>query len=656
MELFKLFGSIMVDNKKANQSIQKTDSLASKLSKGLGKGVKTAAKWGAGLAAGAAAGGTALFGVAKKAADTGDRIDKMSQKMSLSRKGFQEWEYVLSQNGMEIESLRGGMKKLTKSLDDAKTGSKGAVEAFGRIGLSVDEIKNMNPEQAFEATVKALQSMPEGAEKAALANELLGKSGAELMPLLNGSAESVERLKQQARDMGLVLSDEAVDASAKFTDTLDDIKRSLGAIVSKIGVSVMPIMQKALDWVMAHMPEIQAVMSTVFKTIKKVVETVVDVFNKYLLPVFQSIYDWVQENWPTIKQIISDAMDGAKLALDKLIEVGGKVVDAMQPIFDFFKDVVIYVTNFKDETNLTIPVLAGLTAGFVAFKTAMTISTLIDSVKKSLLAFKTATEGQTVAQGLLNAVMNMNPFVKIAILIGALVTAGVMLYKNWDTVVAKAKALMGKLGVIWDGIKVKVSEVWDGVKSKISNVVNGIKNTVTNVFNGLKTTVTNIWNGIKLAIMTPINAAKNVVRNAINSIKNMFNFKFKWPKLPMPHFSISGSMNPLKWLKEGVPKISVDWYAKGGIFSKPTLFDTASGIKGVGEKGPEAVAPISKLQQMLDWNSTDTSNIESKLDKIIDILSLILGKDLSIYLEGKKMSKELAPLINRELEVIKQRG
>ena len=94
MELFKLFGSVMVDNKKANQSIQKTDSLASKLSKGLGKGIKTAAKWGAGIAAGAVAGGAALFGMTTKAAESTDRIDKLSQKIGISRKGFQEWVII----------------------------------------------------------------------------------------------------------------------------------------------------------------------------------------------------------------------------------------------------------------------------------------------------------------------------------------------------------------------------------------------------------------------------------------------------------------------------------------------------------------------------------------------------------------------------------
>ena len=147
MELFKLFGSIMVDNKAANDSISKSEGLASKLGKGLSSGIKTAAKWGVALTGAAAAGGTALFGMAKNAADTGDRIDKLSQKIGMSRQGFQEWEYILSQNGTSIEVLQGGMKKLNKTMDDAKNGSKGAAESFARVGLSIDDIKNIPSSQ-----------------------------------------------------------------------------------------------------------------------------------------------------------------------------------------------------------------------------------------------------------------------------------------------------------------------------------------------------------------------------------------------------------------------------------------------------------------------------------------------------------------------------
>lgn len=622
MELFKLFGSVMVDNSKANQSMQKTVSIASRLGKGLGNGIKTAAKWGAGIAAGASVGGAALFGMAKKAADTGDRIDKLSQKIGLSRTGFQEWEYILSQNGASIEVLQGGMKKLNKTLDDAKSGSATAVEAFSRVGLSIDDIQNMNPEQAFEATVKALQAMPEGAEKAALANELLGRSGSELMPLLNGSAESVEELRKQAHDMGIVLSDDAVAASAKFTDTMDNVKRTLGAVTAKIGVSVMPVIQKALDWVMDYMPQIQAVMSTVFNAIKVSVETVVDVFSTYLMPVIEYVYNWIVNNWDKISTVFQTVFDNIKVAIDFV----KNIIETY--LIPAFKKVVDWVVNNWDKIrDVIMSVFDSVKSVIEAFVTVVTF--IWDNFGKNIIKYI-----QIAFNTVKNVVMSV-----LNIIQGIIKTVTSIIKGNWKGV--------------WDGIKQIFSGVWNGIKGIVTNSLNFLKNTISTVWNGIKIVTASVWNGIKLAIMTPINAAKNVVKGAIDSIKNMFNFKFKWPKLPMPHFSISGSMNPLKWLKEGVPKISVDWYAKGGIFSKPTIFDTATGFKGVGEKGPEVVAPISKLQEMIDWN-TGISNEQA--NTIISLLTAILAKSSDIILNGKSLSKEIAPNINKELKLIEMRG
>lgn len=113
--------------------------------------------------------------------------------------------------------------------------------------------------------------------------------------------------------------------------------------------------------------------------------------------------------------------------------------------------------------------------------------------------------------------------------------------------------------------------------------------------NGISGTVSSIWQSIRSTISNAINGARDAVSSAINAIKNLFNFQFKWPHIPLPHFSISGSANPLDWLKGGLPKIGVEWYAKGGILTKPTAF----GLNGNqfmvgGEVGREAVLPLNR--------------------------------------------------------------
>ncbi len=274
MKIFELFGSIMVDNDKANKSISKTESKAKQMAKSLGGGIKTAAKWSGAIVGGAAAVGGAMLAAGSKFADTTDRIDKLSQKLGMSRKGFQEWDYILSQSGTNIEQLKGGMKKLTVSFDDLKSGGKISTEAFARLGLTLDDLKGKTQEEIFETTVKALQGVTDESERAAIANDLLGKSGQELAPLLNAGAGSIENMKKQAGDLGLIIGDDAIDAGVKFTDTLDQVKRTLKGLAIILMSGLMPILQKALEFVQQQMPLIQDILKNVFSTLSTILSSV----------------------------------------------------------------------------------------------------------------------------------------------------------------------------------------------------------------------------------------------------------------------------------------------------------------------------------------------------------------------------------------------
>ena len=195
--------------------------------------------------------------------------------------------------------------------------------------------------------------------------------------------------------------------------------------------------------------------------------------------------------------------------------------------------------------------------------------------------------------------------------IAAAIAIGVLLYKNWDKI--KAKAIQIKTAVVnafntmkqnvanaFNAIKQTASKVWNGIKSTISGVVGGIKNKVSSAFNAVKNVVTrtwsaiksatsSAWNAVKNAIMKPINSAVNLVRGAVNKIKSAFKFKISFPKFKLPHFSISGKfkLNP-----PSVPHFSVKWYDEGGIFDSPTVI-------GVGEKRPEFVGALDDLRKIV---------------------------------------------------------
>ena len=118
MNIFTLVGSILVDSNQASESIGKTEEKAGGLAQKLGGVIGTAGKVGLAMGGAAVAGGAALMGIATNAAQTTDRIDKLSQKIGMGKESFQEWDYVLSQNGINIDVLQGGMKTLVNKFDD----------------------------------------------------------------------------------------------------------------------------------------------------------------------------------------------------------------------------------------------------------------------------------------------------------------------------------------------------------------------------------------------------------------------------------------------------------------------------------------------------------------------------------------------------------
>jgi len=157
---------------------------------------------------------------------------------------------------------------------------------------------------------------------------------------------------------------------------------------------------------------------------------------------------------------------------------------------------------------------------------------------------------------------------------------------------------------VWEGIKNVTSSLWNGIQSIINGVlnlirslvstqINVIKDVISGAWNAIKSVTSSIWNGIKSAIETPINAARNTVKGAIDAIAGFFrNLKIseiKIPHIKLPHFEITGkfSLNPPQ-----IPKLGVNWYASGGIFSSPSVI-------GVGEAGTEAVVPIEKLDEIM---------------------------------------------------------
>lgn len=256
------------------------------------------------------------------------------------------------------------------------------------------------------------------------------------------------------------------------------------------------------------------------------------------------------------------SIEQLKSGIDVLATSFGEALAPMiQKVIGFIQTIVDWFNSLSSETQTIIATIALVVAAIGPL--LLIIGTLASSIGSIINLVGMIGPALTVLTG---------PVGIVIAVIAALIAVGVLLYKNWDTIKAKAADL---------------------------------KNKIVNTFNQVKDKVTAIWNGIKEAITRPIVNAIAIIKNAIAKIKSIINgAKLQLPKFKLPHFKISGGKLPWGIGGKGTPpKINVEWYAKGGIFNSPTL------LAGIGEAGPEAVVPLDRFWKTLEGMSTGETNI-----------------------------------------------
>ncbi|HGK1508818.1 TPA: phage tail tape measure protein [Streptococcus pneumoniae] len=228
----------------------------------------------------------------------------------------------------------------------------------------------------------------------------------------------------------------------------------------------------------------------------------------------------------------------------------------------------------------------------------------------------------------------------------SVVSTGQSLWSSFTSTLSNIfSSLISGAQSLWSSFTSTLSNLWSGLVSTGSNLFNNLSGTISGIFNGILSTASNIWNSIKSTISNAIDGAKNAVSNAIQAIKNLFNFNISWPHIPLPHFYVSGSANPLDWLSQGVPSIGIEWYAKGGIMTKPTLFGMNGNRAMVGgEAGAEAILPLNKstlgaIGQSIanTMNTSNSINVnfsgvtireEADLNRLADVVGTRIAEEL----------------------------
>jgi hypothetical protein len=186
------------------------------------------------IAAALSVGGVIAF--AKSAIDAGDRMNDLSQKTGLSVESLSKWKFVAEQSNATLESIQPGLKGLAQNMESAARGSKESADAFARLGVPVkDGAGNLRQmDQVMLDLAGKFSTMPEGAQKTALAVRIFGKAGQEMIPILNQGSSGIGELMAMAEKLGLVMSTEAAAAADELNDSLNLMKQSVTSLSTEL--------------------------------------------------------------------------------------------------------------------------------------------------------------------------------------------------------------------------------------------------------------------------------------------------------------------------------------------------------------------------------------------------------------------------------------
>ncbi|WPC08794.1 phage tail tape measure protein [Globicatella sp. PHS-GS-PNBC-21-1553] len=343
-----------------------------------------------------------------------------------------------------------------------------------------------------------------------------------------------------------------------------------------------------------------------------------------------------------------DPIDELIMAQNSLTRVlgqfGDMIAKTIAPLLTMFteamRDVFTWINQLPEPVQQVIIMFGGLVTVFG------TLLPIIIAIKGAI-----ATGVIPIIISLISASL---PIVGVIMAIIAAVGALIYAYQNWGAITEWLKEA-------WRLFVENISAYWEGLETDASTIFTAIKDGAIENFNTLKDSAYKIWDTIMTTISDKIGGAQTAVGNAIKKIQEFFNFEWKWPKIPLPRFTFSGSPNPLDWGDSSKrPNIGVEWYAKGGIMTSPTIFGfNGRNIMAGGEAGPEAILPLNKevLANIGVGISATMNNDEiiALLYQANDRLADLVDKNTTLELNGRILAEEIRNDINDLNEIYTSR-
>ena len=494
IDVFDLFAKISLDTSDYEKELDNAGGKTSSFGEKLKSGLATAAKVGAAALTAATAATTAMTAaLVKGVGDTaayGDNIDKMSQKMGLSAEAYQEWDAIMQHSGTSIESLQAGMKTLANAVENGN-------DAFERLGISQEQIASMDNEELFSATISALQNVDNETERTYLAGQLLGRGATELGALLNTSAEETEAMRQRVHELGGVMSDDAVKASAAYQDSLQDMKTAFSGLARGMTGELLPSFTQVMDGItelftgdsdkgLGMISEgMNSVLSSLDESIPAMIEKGSGIVNALIGGISEHLPDIANTAMQLLGTIANGITDNLPVLTNSAVEIIAMLASGIVgSLPEIASSAVEVITTLASGISDTIPELIPVAIDAI-LQLAETLTNpdslgrMIDSAIELIMS---------LADGIVNAIPSL--VAKAPIIISNLVTA---ISNNLPKIIQAGIDLIVKLG---QGLIEAIPQLVSNIPTIISSIVGGFASYYSQIFDIGKNIVRGVWDGI----------------------------------------------------------------------------------------------------------------------------------------------------------------
>lgn len=553
--------------------------------------------------------------------DMSDNANKMGTAMESIQNAYQGFA---KQNYTMLDNLKlgyGGTKEEMQRLLDDATKLSGVEYDLSSYADVVDAIHVIQEEMGIAGTTaKEASSTISGsasAMKAAWENVLVG-------------------LADKDQDMNQLLSNLGDSVLTFGNNIIPRIEQTLNGIGTMIEKIVPPIVEKLPQLILNVLPGlvtagasiVSALAQAITSSLPQLLQVGVDLLMQFLTGFTQNI----ESIMTTATEIITTLVNGITAALPQLIPAA---VDA----------IIAFALALVNPENITMMIESGLALiQALADGLLQALPKLTEALPEIIIAFSTAmnnnlpqviTVGVEVLIALITGILQAIPELINAIPVIVSAISDTLLQHDWlalgadllytvcegvlsikDTFIKTVKSILdGNLKVF----RIAYDTLNTLTGGALSKLTNGWK-TNLNLLSGIATTA---LNAVVKSFNDKMDAAKKVVNTGLELIKGMFNFEWKLPDIKLPHFSIS----PAGWkfsdlLQGSIPTLGIEWYAKGGIMTDPTIFGmNGNNLMVGGEAGDEAIAPIDLLQKYIaEAVASQNAGIVETLEKILYVI------------------------------------